>query len=138
MKKVVILGASGYTGAELVRILSGHRFFCINAIVADRKAGQSYETVFPHLRHLGLPKLVTFSDVRFEQFDLVFCALPHSKTQEIICKLPNSLRIIDLSADFRLANEKEYEKWYGKPHVAPEVQKEAVYGLTEFYREKID
>ena len=84
MKKVVILGASGYTGAELVRILSNHNFFSVEALVADKKAGQSYSKVFPHLRHLGLRKLVTLNEVLFEQLDLVFSALPHSTAQAIL------------------------------------------------------
>mgnify|MGYP001338605729 CR=1 FL=1 len=137
MKKIAILGASGYTGAELVRILAGHRFFKIEALVADRKAGQLYQQVFPHLRHLGLPRLLALSEVNFDEIDLVFSALPHATTQLIISDLPKTLKVIDLSADFRLNDVNEYEHWYGKPHEAPDLQKEAVYGLTEFYRESI-
>ncbi|MDG2474490.1 MAG: N-acetyl-gamma-glutamyl-phosphate reductase [Paracoccaceae bacterium] len=137
MKKVVILGASGYTGAELVRIISGHAFFQIEALVADRKAGQSYEKIFPHCRHLDLPKLVSLNEVDFENIDLVFCALPHATTQTILNGLPKALRIVDLSADFRLTDPKKYEKWYGIPHIAADLQKEAVYGLSEHYRSQI-
>ena len=137
MKKVVILGASGYTGSELVRILSCHEFFEIESLVADRKAGQSYELVFPHLRHLRLPKLVALSEVDFKNVDLVFSALPHATTQTILCELPRRLRLVDLSADFRLRDVNEFEYWYGTPHLAAELQKEAVYGLTEFYRDAI-
>ena len=137
MKKVVILGASGYTGAELVKILAGHNYFEIEALVADRKAGQPYERVFPHLRHLGLPKLVALTEVNFGNVDLVFGALPHATTQTVLLDLPKTLRIIDLSADFRLNDTSKYEEWYKMPHMAPNLQKEAVYGLTEFYRDKI-
>ncbi len=137
MIKVAILGASGYTGAELVRILAGHRFFKIETLVADRKAGQPYQEVFPHLRHLGLPGLMALSEVNFDEIDLVFSALPHATTQLIISDLPKTLKVIDLSADFRLNDVNEYEHWYGKPHEAPDLQKEAVYGLTEFYRDSI-
>ena len=137
MIKVVILGASGYTGAELVRILTGHVFFKIEALVADRRAGQPYEKVFPHLRHLGLPRLMALNEVDFKHVDLVFSALPHSTTQAIVRELPKSLKIVDLSADFRLSDIKKYEQWYKKPHEAPELQSEAVYGLTEFYRNRI-
>ena len=137
MMKVAILGASGYTGCELVRILAGHHFFKIEALVADRKAGQPYEQVFPHLRHLGLPRLMALSEVNFDEIDLVFSALPHATTQLIISDLPKTLKVIDLSADFRLNDVNEYEHWYGKPHEAPDLQKEAVYGLTEFYRDSI-
>ncbi len=137
MKKVVILGASGYTGAELIRILAEHDFFRIEALVADRKAGQAYETVFPHLRHLTLPRLVSLREVDFGGIDLVFCALPHSTSQQVVLNLPKTTKIIDLSADFRLRDPKLYEHWYGTPHLAPDLQKKAVYGLSEFYREDI-
>ena len=137
MKKVVILGASGYAGAELVRILAGHDLFEIVALVADRKAGEKYSEVFPHLRHLDLPSLVVIGDVNFDGIDLVFSALPHATTQGIVRELPENVRIIDLSADFRLGDPRKYEQWYGKLHLAPDLQKEAVYGLTEFYRDSI-
>ena len=75
--------------------------------------------------------------MNFDGIDLAFCALPHKTSQEVISKLPETLKIVDLSADFRLRDPAEYEKWYGNPHSAVELQKEAVYGLTEFYRDDI-
>jgi len=135
--KIAILGASGYTGAELVRLISGHPAMDIVALSGERKAGQAYSTVFPHLRHLDLPDLVKIDQIDFSNIDLAFCALPHATSQEVIRDLPTDLRIVDLSADFRLRDVDEYAKWYGKPHGAPHLQPEAVYGLTEFYREKI-
>ena len=137
MIDVAILGASGYTGAELVRILSVHNSFHIKALSADRKAGQEYRTVFPHLRHLKLPKLISIGEVDFSNIELVFCALPHATTQPVINDLPKSLKIVDLSADFRLRDPKQYEKWYNVKHLAKDLQKEFVYGLTEFYRQEI-
>ncbi|MFW2543612.1 N-acetyl-gamma-glutamyl-phosphate reductase [Primorskyibacter sp. 2E107] len=134
---IAIIGASGYTGAELVRIIATHPSFEIKALAANSKAGQPMASVFPHLRHLDLPDLVTWEEIDFDQIDLCFCALPHKTSQEVISKLPKSIKIVDLSADFRLRDPAEYEKWYGNPHAAPEIQKEAVYGLTEFYREEI-
>ena len=135
--KVAILGASGYTGAELVRLIATHPSMEIAALSADRKAGMEMAAVYPHLRHLDLPKLVTIGEIDFSGIDLAFCALPHGTTQEVVSKLPRDLRIVDLSADFRLRDAADYEKWYGKPHAAMELQAEAVYGLTEFYREDI-
>lgn len=135
--KIAILGASGYTGAELVRLISTHGGMKIVALSGDRKAGMEYRDVFPHLRHLDLPRLQTIEDIRFDDVDLVFCALPHATSQAVIKELPRHLKIVDLSADFRLRDPAAYEKWYGKPHAAPEMQKEAVYGLTEFYRNQI-
>ena len=134
---IAILGASGYTGAELVRLIATHPTMKIAALSADRKAGMEMAEVFPHLRHLDLPKLVTIDEIDFSRIDLVFCALPHATSQSVIKALPGDVKVVDLSADFRLRDLEAYEKWYGQPHSAPELQKEAVYGLTEFYREQI-
>lgn len=135
--RVAILGASGYTGAELVRLIATHPGLRITALSADRKAGQAMSEVFPFLRHLALPRLQKIEEIDFSHVDLCFCALPHATTQAVIAALPRDLRIVDLSADFRLRDPAEYAKWYGQPHAAPELQAEAVYGLTEFYRDDI-
>jgi N-acetyl-gamma-glutamyl-phosphate reductase len=137
MYNIAILGASGYTGAELIRLISGHSSMQIKALGGNSKAGQQMSAVFPHLRHLKLPALVTIEDIDFSDIDLCFCALPHKTSQEVISKLPKDLKIVDLSADFRLRDPEAYEKWYGNPHAALEQQAEAVYGLTEFYRDEI-
>ena len=134
---IAILGASGYTGAELIRLIAGHSSMQIKALGANSKAGQTIAEVFPHLRHLDLPALVTIEEIDFSDIDLCFCALPHKTSQEVIANLPKGLKIVDLSADFRLRDPDAYAKWYGNPHAALEQQKEAVYGLTEFYREEI-
>jgi N-acetyl-gamma-glutamyl-phosphate reductase len=136
-KNIAILGASGYTGAELVRLIATHPMMCIVAMTAERKAGLEMAQVFPHLRHLDLPNLVKIDEVDFSDVDLCFCALPHATSQKVIKALPKTLKIVDLSADFRLRDAQEYTKWYGGEHDALECQAEAVYGLTEFYREDI-
>lgn len=135
--RVAILGASGYTGAELVRMLAGHPEFRITALTGDRKAGQPLASVFPHLGMLKLPDLVAIADVDFGKVDAVFCCLPHGTTQEVIAGLPEHVSVVDLSADFRLTSLDAYAQWYGHPHKAPELQKTAVYGLTEIKREAI-
>ena len=124
-QSIAILGASGYTGAELVRLLATHPSFRIVALSADRKAGLPMAEVFPFLRHLTLPRLQKIDEIDFSKIDLCFCALPRD------------LKIVDLSADFRLRDPAAYQTWYGQPHSQPELQKEAVYGLTEFYRPEI-
>ena len=134
---VAILGASGYTGAELVRLIATHPQLNIVALSGNSKAGMAMTDVYPHLRHLDLPRLSTIETVNFDNVDLVFCALPHATSQRVISALPEHLKIVDLSADFRLRDPAEYEKWYGKPHAAVELQSQAVYGLTEFYRDQI-
>ncbi|MEM1430090.1 MAG: N-acetyl-gamma-glutamyl-phosphate reductase [Pseudomonadota bacterium] len=135
--RVAILGASGYTGAELIRLIATHPSLEIAALTADRKAGLAMAEVFPHLRHLDLPLLTKIPDTDFSGVDMVFCALPHATSQAVIATLPRDMKIVDLSADFRLRDAAAYETWYGKPHAAPDLQSEAVYGLTEFYRAEI-
>ena len=136
-QSIAILGASGYTGAELVRLLATHPSFRIVALSADRKAGLPMAEVFPFLRHLALPTLQKIDEIDFSKVDLCFCALPHATSQAVIAALPRDLKIVDLSADFRLRDPAAYQTWYGQPHSQPELQKEAVYGLTEFYRPEI-
>ena len=135
--RVAILGASGYTGAELVRMLAGHPDFRISVLTGDRKAGQPLASVFPHLAMLDLPDLVAIGDVDFAKIDAVFCCLPHGTTQDVIAGLPEHVRVVDLSADFRLTSLDAYAQWYGHEHKAPELQKSAVYGLTEIKRDAI-
>jgi len=134
---VAILGASGYTGAELVRLIATHPNLNIVALSGNSKAGMAMADVFPHLRHLDLPRLTTIEDMKFDDVEIVFCGLPHATSQKIVATLPAHVRIVDMSADFRLRDPADYEKWYGKPHAAPELQKTAIYGLTEFYRDQI-
>ena len=109
----------------------------IAALTAERKAGLTMAKVFPHLRHLDLPPLVAIEDVDFAGVDLVFAALPHGLSQALVRDLPRSVKVVDLGADFRLRDPADYQKWYGKEHVATDLQAEAVYGLTEFYRDEI-
>ena len=137
MYNVAILGASGYTGAELVRLIATHPDMKVAALSGNSKAGMKMSDVYPHLRHMDLPVLTTIEDVDFDGIDLVFCALPHATSQKVIAALPTTVKIVDLSADFRLRDPDEYKKWYGNDHAALDLQAEAVYGLTEFYRDDI-
>jgi N-acetyl-gamma-glutamyl-phosphate reductase len=132
--KIAILGASGYTGAELLRLLASHDRVEIVALTADRHAGKPIGAVFPHLAGRGLPDLVTIDAVDFSNVELAFCCLPHGTTQEVIAALPDHLRIVDLSADFRLADVETYAHWYGHPHRASDLQRTAIYGITELVR----
>ncbi len=135
--RIAILGASGYTGAELVRLIATHPTMEIVALSADRKAGMEMGAVYPQLRHLDLPVLVKMEEIDFADVDLVFAALPHGLSQALVRDLPEHVKVVDLGADFRLRDPAAYEAWYGAPHVAVELQKTAVYGLTEFYRDEI-
>jgi N-acetyl-gamma-glutamyl-phosphate reductase len=139
-KKIAILGASGYTGADAVRLLARHPNAEIMVLTANTHAGKSMSEVFPHFFMLNLPTLMEWEKVDWTTLDAVFCGLPHGTTQEIIAavlKANPNIKILDMSADFRLRDKATYAQWYGHEHRAPELQGEAVYGLTEFYREKI-
>ncbi|MCI4662956.1 MAG: N-acetyl-gamma-glutamyl-phosphate reductase [Neomegalonema sp.] len=135
--RTAILGASGYTGAELVRLIATHPHLKISALTANSKAGQAMASVFPQCVGMDLPDLIRIEDLDPASIDIAFCALPHATTQEVVSALPRDLKIVDLSADFRLRDPAAYEAWYGRPHGALDLQDEAVYGLTEFYREQI-
>ncbi len=134
---IAILGASGYTGAELVRLVATHPSIRIAALGADRRAGVAISEVFPHLRHLDLPVMARIGEIDFNGIDLCFCALPHATSQSVIRGLPGAVKVVDLSSDFRFRDPEAYRVWYGKRHEAAELQGEAVYGLTEFYRDRI-
>jgi N-acetyl-gamma-glutamyl-phosphate reductase len=144
MQKIqaAIIGASGYTGAELIRILLNHKKTLISALIAANNAGQKIEQLYSHLLNYNLPVLTKIEAVDFSKIDVVFGCLPHNTSQAIFAKLlsdpKNShLKIIDLSADFRLENILEYQKWYDQEHKAKELQAQAVYGLCEIHRNKI-
>lgn len=132
--RIGILGASGYTGAELIRLVLGHPSFSVAFLTADRRAGERMGSIFPHLAAFDLPDLIRMEDADLGSIDGLFCCLPHATTQDVIRDLPKTLRIVDLSADFRLRDPKLYEDVYGRPHTAIKRQEDAVYGLTELYR----
>jgi N-acetyl-gamma-glutamyl-phosphate reductase len=140
--KIGVLGASGYTGAELVRLLLRHPGVEITLLTADRRAGKAMADVFPQFSPYALPVLTSIESADWPALglDLAFCALPHATTQTVIKDLLGrapKTKVVDLSADFRIADPAAYERWYGHAHAALELQKEAVYGLTEIYRQKI-
>ncbi len=135
--RIGILGASGYTGGELLRLLAGHNDMEVSMLSAERRAGLRLAEVFPCLATMNLPDLVTIDSCDFDSLDAVFCCLPHGTTQQVIAGLPTHLKVVDLSADFRLVDPKIYAEWYGQEHHAVDLQREAVYGLTELNRNDI-
>ncbi len=139
-KKIAVLGASGYTGADAVRLLARHPEAEISALTANTHAGKAMGEVYPHFFPLDLPVLTEWEKVDWTTLDAVFCGLPHGTTQEIIAsvlKANPDIKILDMSADFRLRDSATYAQWYGHEHRAIELQGEAVYGLTELYRDRI-
>src|SRR5512140_1287925 len=140
--KIGVLGASGYTGGELVRMLLRHPRVEIVLLTAERSAGKAMRDVFPQFSPFPLPQLVAVDGLDWSKLalDVAFCALPHATTQKVVKALLTqspATKVVDLSADFRLADTAAYAKWYGHEHHAPELQKEAVYGLTEIHRREI-
>ncbi|MFQ5901830.1 MAG: N-acetyl-gamma-glutamyl-phosphate reductase [Thermodesulfobacteriota bacterium] len=138
MQKIAIVGASGYTGLELLRILSHHPDVEIECITSRQHKGRKVSDVFPALKKISDKTFIELNNPAvLSNVSLVFVALPHSVSMTII---PNILemdkKVIDLSADFRLRDRDIYEQWYGK-HLSPEFLEEAVYGLPELYREGI-
>ncbi len=141
-KQIAIIGASGYTGAELIRILLNHPKVEIAALVANSNAGQEIAQLYPHLVHYNLPSVKKLEEIDFSKIDIAFGCLPHTTSQETFKKLLSDknnshLKIIDLSADFRLEDINDYQKWYEHEHVAPKLQPQAVYALPEIHRNKI-
>jgi N-acetyl-gamma-glutamyl-phosphate reductase len=138
--RIGVLGASGYTGADAVRLAARHPNVEIAALTANTHAGKAMSEVFPHFFMLDLPRLTEWEKVDWRGLDAVFCGLPHGTTQEIIAAVlaaNPAIKVLDMSADFRLRDRSVYAQWYGHEHRAPQLQGEAVYGLTEFYRDAI-
>ena len=140
--RIGVLGASGYTGAELVRLLIRHPQVEIALLTAERRAGREMREVFPQFSPFALPRLQSVEGIDWVEagLDLIFCALPHATTQQVVEQIFASLpaiKVVDLSADFRLADTSAYARWYGHEHRAPELQRQAAYGLVETHREEI-
>jgi len=138
--RVGVLGASGYTGADTVRLGLCHEAMEITVLTANSHAGKPMADVFPHLGFADLPALTTIEEVDWGKIDALFCGLPHGTTQDIAQKILNEhpkIKFIDMSADFRLTNPETYKTWYGHEHRALDLQSEAVYGLTEHNRDAI-
>jgi len=135
--KAGIIGASGYTGAELLRLLAGHPSFEVALVTARSHAGEAVGEHTPSLAGAYPGLVYEESDAtRLEGLDLVFCALPHGESQRIVPELRGRVGlVVDLAADFRLKDAALYPRWYGEEHAAPELLEEAVYGLPELSRD---
>ena len=132
--RIAVLGASGYTGADLVRLALTHPQIEIVALSANSKAGQTMAEVWPHFApYPDLPRLVTSESIDYAHIDAVFGCLPHAASASLLGTLKGP-KIIDLSADFRLKDAATYADWYGNAHPAPMLLPGAIYGLSEFAR----
>jgi N-acetyl-gamma-glutamyl-phosphate reductase len=138
MIKVGIVGGTGYTGVELLRLLASHPEVSLEVITSRSEAGLAVSDLFPNLRgHIDLCFTVPDVDT-LAQCDVVFFATPHTVAMALVPELiAKGTRVIDLSADFRLKDQAVWEQWYQTPHTCPELFEQAVYGLPEINREKI-
>lgn len=136
--KVGIVGATGYTGVELLRLLAQHPHAEITAVTSRQESGMPVADMFPSLRGHVDAVFKTPDEAALDQCDVVFFATPHGvamkEAQQLVDK---GVKIIDLAADFRLQDTALFEKWYKMPHACPDILKESVYGLVEIHREKI-
>lgn len=138
MIKVGVVGGTGYTGVELLRLLSRHPQVELVAITSRGEAGMAVADMFPSLRGRVSLKFVTPQDAELEKCDAVFFATPNGIAMKQATELVAAgVRVIDLAADFRIRDIAEWQKWYGMEHAAPELVAEAVYGLPELNREQI-
>jgi N-acetyl-gamma-glutamyl-phosphate reductase len=131
--KVGIINVTGYTGVELARLLFQHPQVELASVTGRSAAGQKLGEVFPHLAGIDLTIEAELGDV-----ELVFSAMPHKESaKEVIPLLGQGIKVVDVSADFRLKDASEYEQWYGFSHPIPQLLAQAVYGLPELYRSKV-
>ena len=139
MAKIAVVGASGYTGGELLRLLAGHPEAEVVVATGDSQAGEPIAALYPSL-------VGAYGDRAFDRFapdavdgvDLAFCALPHGASQTVVPDLLDRVgKIVDLAADFRLADADLYPEWYGEAHTRPDLLADAAYGLPELFREAI-
>lgn len=138
MIKTAVLGATGYAGIELVRILSGHPEADIRILGSQSFDGQPISEVYKNFAHVLEKNCEKLDPDRVAECDVAFTALPHGASKEVIPSLiDKGVKVIDLSGDFRYDDVKVYEKWYNQKHSSPELLAESVYGLPELYRDKI-
>jgi N-acetyl-gamma-glutamyl-phosphate reductase len=139
MYKVAVIGASGYMGGELLRLLSQHPKIQLRAVTSEQSSGKRVTDLFPNLSTLSHLRFEPFSPEKIaERADLIFASLPHKLAQKPVAQfIENGKRVVDLSADYRFKDAKIYEMWYTVPHDFPALLKKAVYGLPEFHRAKI-
>ncbi len=139
LPRVAIVGATGYTGAELLRILLQHPGVEVTALAAREKLAPRVSAVLPSFTGLcDLPIEAFDADALAAKADVAFCALPHGASVACVSALhARGMKVLDLSADFRLRSVDLYQQWYGAAHAAPELLAQAVYGLPELHREKI-
>lgn len=137
-KNIAIVGATGYTGSELVRVLINHPEVHIAAITSESRKGEKFSDVHPQFQGIFEPELVGIDDISEMDLDLVFLALPHGVSMDFVkANHEKDFKIVDLSGDFRLSNKQVYEAWYKKEHNFEAGFDNAVFGSPELFRKRI-
>jgi Acetylglutamate semialdehyde dehydrogenase len=135
--KVGVIGATGYVGIELIKILSKHPKVKVLYLCAQKSIGKSISNFDKNIKKKSLPRISKINKIDWKKIDVVFSALPNGEAQKISKIIPENVKLIDLSADFRLNNHKTYKEWYGIDHKAKNLIKHSIYSLTEFFKNKI-
>lgn len=136
--RIGIIGASGYTGSELLRILSNHSMVSIDSVTSESHSGKRVSDIYPHLDSVIEKKLIRADEMDISSIDTLILALPHRVSMNYVAKVwDEDVDIIDLSGDFRLSSVDRYEKWYETKHSCPELNDKAVFGLPELFRDMI-
>ena len=134
---IVIAGATGYVGLELVKILSNHPKVKIIYLCATKSIGKSINSFDKKIKKKNLPKICKIDKVNWSKVNIIFTALPNGNAQKIAKKIPSNIKLIDLSADFRLSDSKLFKKWYGINHSSRDLIKKSIYAITEFSRSRL-
>jgi LysW-gamma-L-alpha-aminoadipyl-6-phosphate/LysW-L-glutamyl-5-phosphate reductase len=136
MIKTTIIGASGYTGGELIRLLKSHPKVELSQVTSERHAGKFIWKLHPNLRKQTDLKFSRISEI--EECDVIFCCLPHGEaSMNMQTLIKKAKKIVDLSADFRLKSKEDYKKWYHLDHPCPELLEKFVYGIPEVHRDEM-
>ena len=134
---IAIAGATGYVGLELIRILLKHPKAKIVYLCAQKSIGKSISFFEKRIKKKNLPKISKIEKINWSKVNILFTALPNGEAQKIAKQIPNNIKLIDLSADFRLNSSKLYKKWYGINHSCKNLIKKSIYAITEFSRQKL-
>ena len=135
---VAIAGATGYVGLELIKILSNHPKVTIVYLCAQKSTGKSIKIFDNRIKKKSLPKISRIKKINWDKVNVLFTALPNGEAQKIAKQIPDKIKLIDLSADFRLNNYKLYKKWYGIDHKCKNLIKKSIYSIPEFSRYKLN
>ena len=134
---IAIAGATGFVGLELIKILSKHKKSNVVYLCAQKSIGKKIHTLDKRIKKKNLPLISSIKNINWEKVNIIFTALPNGEAQRIANTIPNHVKLIDLSADFRLDDPKLYKQWYGKEHKSKKLIKESIYAITEFSRSEL-